>query len=136
MAVDRNDSVVPERSCVAAAGGTFFEVLRQKAAADSSFAAKNAFTYLNDGEHISGSISFSELDRAARGIAANLQRLTQPGDRVLLVLPPSLDYIIAFFGCIYAGVVAVPALPPANSRTFPRLQFIARDAAPTAAIGS
>jgi len=39
-----------------------------------------------------------------------------PGDRALLLYPPGLDFIDAFFGCLYAGVVAVPCYPPARAR--------------------
>jgi hypothetical protein len=37
-------------------------------------------------------------DRKARSIAANLQTVIEPGDRVLLILPASLDYALAFIG--------------------------------------
>ena len=43
-----------------------------------------------------------------------------PGDRVLLLVPPGLDYVAAFFGCLYAGAVAVPAYPPNPRRADPR----------------
>jgi len=38
------------------------------------------------------------------------------GDRVLLVYPPSLDFIVAFFGCLKAGMIAVPVFPPDPSK--------------------
>ena len=113
---------------------TLFDVLRYRASAASGTADAPAFTYLDDGEHVSGALSYAELDLAARKLAARLQRITKPGDRVLLVYPPSLDYIVAFYGCVYAGVTAVPALPPANRRTLPRLRLMAADSQPTAAL--
>ena len=113
---------------------TLFDVVRYRASAASGTADAPAFTYLDDGDHVSGTLSYSELDRAARKLAARLQRITKPGDRVLLVYPPSLDYIVAFYGCVYAGVTAVPALPPANRRTLPRLRLMAADSQPTAAL--
>ena len=42
-------------------------------------------------------------------IAAELQDRTVPGERAVLLFPPGLDFISAFFGCMYAGVIAVPA---------------------------
>jgi amino acid adenylation domain-containing protein len=50
------------------------------------------------------------------------------GERALLLYPPGLDYLAAFFGCLYAGVVAVPAYPPRNQRNTPRIKAIASDA--------
>ena len=109
---------------------TLFELLQYRASDVSGTANDTAFTYLEDGERVSGSITFFELAQQARNVAAHLQKFTVPGDRVLLVYPPSLEYIISFFGCVYAGIIAVPALPPANTRTLPRLQLIAKDTQP------
>ena len=53
-----------------------------------------------------------ELDQRARAIAAEVRRFAEPGDRALLVYPPGLDFIAAFFGCMYAGVLAVPCNYP------------------------
>src|SRR4051812_9496718 len=62
------------------------------------------------------SLTFGELDRRARAIAQRLSVQVGPGDRVLLLHPPGLDYAIAFYGCLYAGAVAVPAFPPNDGR--------------------
>ena len=113
---------------------TFIDVLQYRASGASGCADQTVFTYLEDGERQGGTLSFAQLDRRARGVAAQLQRRAQPGARVLLVYPPGLDYIAAFFGCLYAGMIAVPALPPANARTRPRLALIARDAQPSVAL--
>src|SRR5687768_8006192 len=72
-------------------------------------------------------ISFGELDRRAKAIAARLQLELRAGDRALLVYPAGLEFIEAFFGCLYAGVVAVPATYPKPKRPMPRLQRIALD---------
>ena len=50
------------------------------------------------------------------------------GERALLLYPAGLDFIAAFFGCLYAGVVAVPAYPPRRNRSLSRIQAIADDA--------
>jgi len=74
--------------------------------------------------------SFSALDARARGISRRLQQSLQPGDRALLLFPPGLDFIAAFFGCLYARVIAVPAYPPdlaRMERTLPRLRGIIDD---------
>ena len=91
-----------------------------------------AFTFLMDGEREGGRFTFAELDERARVIAAALRdHEITPGDRALLLYPPSLDFIPAFFGCLYAGVIAVPAYPPQPAqlaRTLPRLLSIVGDA--------
>jgi amino acid adenylation domain-containing protein len=63
-----------------------------------------------------------------------LQRLDAAGERVLLLYPPGLEYIVAFFGCLYAGAVAVPAYPPQLNRPAPRIQSIVADAQATIAL--
>jgi acyl-CoA synthetase (AMP-forming)/AMP-acid ligase II/acyl carrier protein len=94
-----------------------------------------AFTFLTDGESEGGRLTYGELDRRAAAIAAALAASVAPGERALLLYPPGLDFIAAFFGCLYAGVVAVPAYPPRpNDRSQSRLRAIARDAAPRAAL--
>jgi acyl transferase domain-containing protein/acyl-CoA synthetase (AMP-forming)/AMP-acid ligase II/acyl carrier protein len=113
---------------------TLLDLLQHRASDHSGSAGKTAFTFLEDGEKVNGAMTFSELDRKARSIAAHLQKTSRPGDRVLLVMPAGLDYICAFFGCVYAGVIAVPALPPTNARGLPRLAAIAKDAQPRIAL--
>ncbi|HEY0728993.1 MAG TPA: fatty acyl-AMP ligase, partial [Pyrinomonadaceae bacterium] len=85
-----------------------------------------AYRFLADEE--SASISYGELDLRARGVAALLQRKGLQQERALLVYSPGLDFIVAFFGCLYAGTIAVPASLPQGKRGMARLQAIAGDA--------
>ncbi|HHP7244172.1 MAG TPA: condensation domain-containing protein, partial [Elainellaceae cyanobacterium] len=87
-----------------------------------------AFTFLQDGEIEPAQLTYRELDQQSRAIAAQLQALGFCGERALLLYPPGLEYLAAFFGCLYAGVVAVPAYPPRNRRNAPRVLAIASDA--------
>ncbi len=89
---------------------------------------KRAFLYLINGEEEGEALTFAELDYRARQIAVELQRHVSPGDRAILLYPPGLDYIAAFFGCLYAGVVAVPAYPPRKNRSLARIEGIVTDA--------
>ncbi|MEA5602496.1 non-ribosomal peptide synthetase [Nostoc sp. UHCC 0252] len=89
---------------------------------------RDAFTLLLDGEAEQGTLTYQELDRLARRIAAQLQALGLTGERALLLYPAGLDFLVAFFGCLYAGVVAVTAYPPRNERNTPRIRAIAKDA--------
>jgi acyl-CoA synthetase (AMP-forming)/AMP-acid ligase II len=111
------------------APSTLVELLRARAAEQGNDVA---FTFLTDGEHEGPRFTYAELDTRARAIASAMdERGVGPGDRALLLYPPGLDFIPAFFGCLYAGVVAVPAYPPQPSqasRTLPRLLSIVGDA--------
>lgn len=89
---------------------------------------KRAFVFLDRGEIEADHLTYMELDSRARAIAAHLQSLMAMGERALLLYPPGLDYITAFLGCLYAGVVAVPAYPPRNNQNSHRLRTIATDA--------
>lgn len=90
-------------------------------------AEQKAYSFLQDGETEAASLTYLELDQKARAIAAHLQSLTVAGDRALLLYPPGIEFIAAFFGCLYAGVVAVPVYPPKRNQSLSRLQAIASD---------
>jgi acyl-CoA synthetase (AMP-forming)/AMP-acid ligase II len=93
------------------------------------------YTFLPDRGPGDGAVlTYAGLDLRARAIAAALLRSGAGGQRALLLYPPGLDFITAFFGCLYAGVVAVPAYPPRSARALPRLLEIARDARPAVAL--
>ncbi len=91
---------------------------------------QRVYTFLLDGELEEVHITYAELDWQARAIAAHLQDMGATGERALLLYPPGLDFIAAFFGCLYAGVVAVPTYPPRRKRPNPQLQAIVQDAQP------
>jgi 8-amino-7-oxononanoate synthase len=86
------------------------------------------FTYLVDGEDEQVHLTYRELDRQARAIGAWLEAHDLVGERALLLYPAGLEFIVAFFGCLYAGVVAVPVYPPRRNRSLKRIQSIADDA--------
>ncbi|MFZ6029974.1 MAG: HAD-IIIC family phosphatase [Chloroflexota bacterium] len=85
-----------------------------------------AYVFLTDGVE-TAHLTYQALDRRARAIAGMLQGLGEAGARVLLLYPPGLDYITAFFGCLYAGAVAIPSYPPRLNRPDARLQGIVAD---------
>src|SRR3954463_750195 len=91
---------------------------------------ETAYIFLSSGETEAGQFTYGELDQQARGIGATLSALGAAGERVLLLFPPGLEFIGAFFGCLYAGAVAVPAYPPRSARGLPRLRAILDDARP------
>jgi 8-amino-7-oxononanoate synthase len=87
-----------------------------------------AFTFLTDGENEQDRLTYKELDRQARAIGAWLESLDLVGQRALLLYPPGLEFISAFFGCLYAKVVAVPVYPPRRNQLLSRLTAIVEDA--------
>ena len=95
---------------------------------------RTAYIFLADGEEEQNRLTYAALDGQARAIASALARVCEPGDRALLLYPPGLDFVAAFFGCLYAGVIAVPAYPPRSPRTMPRLLAILADARPAVAL--
>ncbi len=90
--------------------------------------AQQAHTFLKSGEIEADSCTYEELHLRSQAIAASLQSLNAFGQRALLLYQPGLDFIAAFFGCLYAGVIAVPAYPPRRNRNLSRLQAIATNA--------
>jgi amino acid adenylation domain-containing protein len=110
--------------------GTLVDVLRLRAQQPN----REAYTFLLDGETSSLSLSYTELDERARAIGALLGQQAAPGSRALLLYPPGLEYIAAFFGCLYAGIVAIPAYPPQMNWRTSRLPAIVADAQATLAL--
>lgn len=95
---------------------------------------RTVYRFLVDGEDEQQELTYAALDERARAVAAVLQRHTTPGARAVLLHPPGLDFVGALFGCLYAGVLAVPAYPPRRSRVDPRISQIMTDAQATVAL--
>ncbi len=100
------------------------DVLRQRADEQSDHLM---YRFIQDDDSKIETITFAEMDQRARAIGAWLESSNASGERALLLYPPGLEYITAFFGCLYAGVTAVPAYPPRLNRPVPRIQSIVAD---------
>ena len=110
---------------------SWVEVLRAQA---SLIPDKVAFTFLADGDRTAVPLTYRELDEQARAIAAELALHAARGARVLLLYPPGLEFIAGFFGCLYAGMVGVPASPPLTPKARERIDALVRDADASAAL--
>lgn len=88
---------------------------------------KSAYIFLSGEDLQQSTLTYGQLDAQARVIAALLQSVAERGERALLLYPPGLDFIAAFFGCLYAGIIAVPAYPPRLNRNALRITAIAED---------
>jgi amino acid adenylation domain-containing protein len=107
---------------------SLIHLLRQRAQDQPE---RRVYTFLRDGERDEVHLTYGQLEREARAIAAWLLSRRLKGERVLLLYPPGLEYVAAFWGCLYAGAVAVPASPP---RRLERLQAIVEDSQAAAAL--
>src|SRR5258705_247317 len=95
---------------------TMVDLLRYRAAERPDFPV---FRFLPGERKAEQTMTHRELERRGLGVAARIAEVAKPGARVLLLVPPGLDYVAASFGCLYAGVIAVPAYPPHPRRPDP-----------------
>jgi fatty acid CoA ligase FadD32 len=77
-------------------------------------------------------ISWAQFGARNRAVGARLQQVTEPGDRVAILCPQSLDYLVAFFGTLYAARIAVPLFDPAEPGHVGRLHAVLDDCTPSA----
>lgn len=111
---------------------TLVDLLRERAERRGDLPV---FSFSRDGEEQhSARLSYAQLDARAQRIAVELQRQGAAGARVLVLCPPGLDFVAGFFGCLYAGAVAVPVHPPTREHLVPRVASIIADMQPGFAI--
>ncbi len=95
---------------------------------------KLAYRFLDfstERDGVARDIVWSDFSARNRAVGARLQQVTQPGDRVAILCPQNLDYLIAFFGTLYAGRIAVPLFDPAEPGHVGRLHAVLDDCTPT-----
>ncbi len=96
-----------------------------------------AYAFLSNGEELERSLSYQALAQEAQNLAAHLQdQGLKAGDRALLLYPQGLDFVVAFFACLYAGIIAIPAYPPRKMRADSRIRNITEDSKAAVALGS
>ncbi len=101
-----------------------YRFLRPDASGHATFAAISDAQSLPESE----GYTYGGMDRQARRIAVWLRQRVAPGECVILAFPPGPEYLAAYFGCLYAGVIAVPAYPPRRNQRDARLRSIIADA--------
>ncbi|GHO97478.1 non-ribosomal peptide synthetase [Reticulibacter mediterranei] len=110
---------------------TLIDIFYQRAASQPE---KVAYIFLQDGEAVELRLTYAELNRRVRVLASHLQKLVKSGSRALLLYPPGLDFIIAFYACLSAGIIAVPTYPVSTTKSthmVARLKAILQDATPS-----
>ncbi len=101
-----------------------------------------AFGYLASDEALPlAALTYGQLDRQARALAQVLQQTCAPQQRVILLVPTGLSFVVALMGCLYANLIAVPVPAEFNDskrlkRLIPRLRAIAKDAQPSLILGN
>src|SRR5262245_9864419 len=100
---------------------TLVDLLRERSAAHPD---RLLYTFLANGEREREQWTYGRLDRRARQIAATLQQRALADAHVIVSGPTGGDYIAAFFGCLYAGAVAVPLPPGRSAREDARLAAV------------
>lgn len=113
-----------------AAAQTLVDIVRRTAETAGSRPAVTFVDYAADRSGVARPMSYAELDRRARAVAVRLRRSCPPGTRVALLCPHDATYLVAFLGCLYAGVIAVPLYAPETLRTNERLRAALRDSRP------
>jgi acyl-CoA synthetase (AMP-forming)/AMP-acid ligase II len=97
---------------------------------------ERAYIFLGDRGAEEAVISFRDLHDAAQAVATRLVEIAGQGDRAALVFPPGLEFIVAFFGCLIAGVIAVPMMTPRRSSARDSSAAIVADCDPTIVLTS
>ena len=106
---------------------TLVDLIRMRARLQPEFVG---YCFLPDGDSRALELTYAELDRQARAIAARLQSCVPRGGRALLQIQSDLNFIVAFAGCLYAGVIPVPTMVPHRNRPIDGLCAIAEDCEP------
>jgi acyl-CoA synthetase (AMP-forming)/AMP-acid ligase II len=109
------------------------QILRRRAALNP---ARRAYVFLDEHGDEHAVLTDGELHERALATAAELAARCEPGDRALLLFPSGLDFIVAFFACLYAGVIAVPVNPPRQGRLAVAASSIVRDCEPAVVLST
>lgn len=86
------------------------------------------YRYIKDIAQEPLTLTYAEVELKARAIATTLLQTGQKGERALMLYPSGLEFISAFLGCLYAGVIAVPVYPPRKNQKIERLKSIINNA--------
>src|ERR1700728_4614912 len=78
---------------------------------------KLAYVFLPEFGGTEIAFTFADLDRRVSGAARQIAARAAPGERSVLLFPAGLDFIVAFFACLRAGVIAVPMMVPRRGRS-------------------
>src|ERR1700682_6189110 len=88
--------------------------------------------YSTERDGVERDMTWAQFGTRNRAVGTRLQQVTQPGDRVAILCPQNLDYLVAFYGTLYSGRIAVPLFDPAEPGHVGRLHAVLDDCSPSA----
>lgn len=88
------------------------------------------FDYLKDPEATGDTLNWEQFYTRSTAVGAQLQQVTEQGDRVVVMMPQGLDYVVAFWGALLTGRIAIPAFSPSEPAHAGYLEAILADAQP------
>ncbi|MGZ9882690.1 long-chain-fatty-acid--AMP ligase FadD32 [Rhodococcus ruber] len=113
-------------------GNTLLDHLEQHFAENGDDLAYRYIDYSRERDGEVHELTWQQFGVRLRAIAARLQQVTEPGDRVAILAPQGLDYVVSFFAAIYAGTIAVPLFDPDEPGHTDRLHAVLGDCTPSA----
>lgn len=128
MTEEKKQILTSENRVYPLPGNTMVEIFEKNCAMHPD---KVIYYLLEDGYSESDRITFSQMNRRVKAVAAALQSRFNKGDRALMLFPSGIDFIVSLFGCLYSGIIGVPAYPPRKNRMFERFEAIVNDCRPS-----
>ncbi|WP_328359220.1 AMP-binding protein [Mycobacterium sp. NBC_00419] len=113
---------------------SFPALLRERALLQPDDTALTFVDYDKDWAGVPESLTWPQLYRRALNVARELSHCSSPGDRAMIVAPQGLEYIVAFLGCLQAGLIPAPLAVPFGGVADERVDSVLRDAVPAAVL--
>jgi acyl-CoA synthetase (AMP-forming)/AMP-acid ligase II len=104
--------------------------LARRAAATPDRPAVTFVDYTADPDGVPATVTFAELDRRVNVVAAHLAGLVTRDERVAILAPQGIDYVVGFLGVLRAGAIAVPLFSPDLPGHAQRLSAVLADCEP------
>ncbi len=83
----------------------------------------------------SDSLTYGELFTRVTRLAMFLRSQAASGDRAAMLFPPGIEFVVGFFGCSFAGLIAVPTCYPRPQRAMPRFDAVINSCRPKVLLG-
>lgn len=132
--LDVNNFLDGDGNITIPAGTTLTSYLDGNIAELGDTVAYRYLDYRHDSNGAPVELTWEQLGARIHAVGARLQQVTQPGDRVAILAPQGVDYVVGFFAAVAAGNIAVPLFAPELPGHVERLDAVLSDAAPSAVL--